>query len=218
MSRRGLYIVTEGTDGTGKSTVSDILADMRRSDGYEVIRVDEPDSAKDVNNEILVPIASELRRIIKDGSLARTALTNALLFTAQRRENWLQAIQPALEQGIDVVSARNYMSTLVYQGYGEGYDKDALIEMTRDFVGEAYMTPDFISILDLNDEAERARRIKNRGELETPDTFESMGADFQQRLQNGYRIIAEQQGIELMIANIPPAEIARTIYRQIKQR
>lgn len=198
MSERGNYIVIEGSDGTGKSTVANLVAEQLREDGREVIRVDEPDSAFDKAGEVLVPIASELRRIIKDGSLGRTALTNVLLFTAARRENWLQVSQPALEQGIDVVSARNYWSTLVYQGYGEGFDLNTITELTQLSVGERYMHPDYGFILDLNDEEERQKRIANRGALETPDTFESKGDDFQARLQAGYTSIARERHLPII--------------------
>ena len=198
MAERSQYIVIEGSDGTGKSTVANLVADQLRNEGRQVIRVDEPDSAYNEAGEVLVPIASELRRIIKDGSLGRTALTNVLLFTASRRENWLQVSQPALEQGIDVVSARNYWSTLVYQGHGEGFDLDTITNLTHMSVGDEYMKPDHGFILDLNDEEERKKRIANRGALETPDTFESKGDDFQAKLRAGYLAVALEYGLPII--------------------
>jgi len=215
MENRGKYIVIEGGDGTGKSTVANLVAEKLRNDGRDVIRVDEPDSAKNDLNEPLVPIASELRRIIKDGSLGRTALTNILLFTAQRRENWLQATKPALDSGIDVVSARNYWSTEVYQGYGEGYNRHIIRGLTRFAVGKEYMRPDYTFILDLDDEVERQKRIASRGNLETPDTFESRDDDFQNKLLTGYRKLARKNGVRPIMSTKPPTAIADEIYRGI---
>jgi len=209
MDERGRYIVIEGSDGTGKTTVADVLAQKLRDGGRTVIRVDEPGSAYRKENEPLVPIASELQRIVKDGTLGRSALTNALLLTASRRENWLQVSEPALEQGLDVISARNYWSTLVYQGYGEGLDRGLIDYLTRLSVGPFYMKPSHAVILDLNDEAERQRRIQGRGQLEKPDNFESKGDEFQQKLRLGYRAIARELGVPVIhVDNQSPQDIA----------
>ena len=216
MSERGEYIITEGTDATGKSTVADTLTIKARKAGHEVIRVDEPDSAFNAEGEVLVPIASELRRIIKNGDLGRTALTNILLFTASRLENWEQAVKPALERGAWVIGARNWLSTLVYQGYGEGFDLDTIKEMTKTTMGNEYLTPDHLFILDLEDENERTRRLNDRGPLETPDTFESRGNDFQLSLRQGYRTISKDYGIQIVSAIPPKQEVATTIWEQIK--
>lgn len=212
---RGRQILIEGTDGTGKTTVANLVADRLRDQGREVIRVDEPDSAKNEAGDILVPIAGEIRGILKNGALARSALTNALLFTAQRRENWLQAIEPAIAAGTDVVKARDYLSTLVYQGYGEGFSRPTINLLTRFAVGRAYMNPDFTFILDLDDEKERLRRIESRGELGVPDTFESMDDAFQQRLIDGYRAIARKKRIKPIMATRPPDEIADSIISRL---
>jgi dTMP kinase len=216
MSERGEYIITEGTDATGKSTVADALALKAREEGREVIRVDEPDSAFDAQGEFLVPIASELRRIIKNGDLGRTAFTNILLFTASRLENWEQATKPALERGAWVIGARNWLSTLVYQGYGEGVDLDSIKDITKSTMGDTYLTPDHLFILDLEDEDERARRLNDRGPLETPDTFESRGDDFQYSLRQGYRTIAKDYDIQIVSAIPAKKEVANTIWQQIQ--
>src|SRR5690606_11683039 len=105
-------------------------------------------------------------------------LTNVLLFSASRRENWIQQGKVALERGTWIISARDYTSTLAYQGYGEGLDLELIEHITLLATDEQYVTPDHCIILDINDEAERARRIAQRGTLENPDTFESRGDDF----------------------------------------
>lgn len=215
MSEHGKYIITEGTDATGKSTVADLLAVKARKNGHEVIRVDEPDSAFNQQGEILVPIASELRKIIKNGDLGRTALTNVLLFTASRLENWEQAVKPALERGAWVIGARNWLSTLVYQGYGEGFDLDIIKNLTKSTMGDDYLAPDHLFILDLEDEKERTRRLDSRGPLEVPDTFESRGDAFQLSLRQGYRTVAKDYNIPIVSAIPPKDEVANTIWNHI---
>lgn len=222
-NRTGEYIITEGTDATGKTTVANLLAQRAYDEGHEVIRVDEPDSAYRYNPSIenpepLVPIASEIRRVIKDGSLGRTALTNLHLFTAARAANWNQVIRPALEDGAWVIGARNWLSSVVYQGYTEGYGIPNVEAVTKKAMGLQYLNPDHLFILDLNDETERARRIAERGPLDTPDTFESRGDEFQQQLIAGYREIARTHGITLTDASRPKQELADELWTRIQNR
>lgn len=219
----GEYIVTEGTDATGKTSVANGIAKLAFEEGYEVIRVDEPDSAyvyhpDSVSPEPLSPIAAEIRRVIKDGSLGRAAITNIHLFTAARAENWHTILLPALERGAIVSAARNHYSTEIYQGVAEGSDRELIRTITRLSVGEAYMNPDHFTILDLDDEEERARRIANRGPLDTPDTFESRDQAFQQALLDGYRTVAREEGIDIVVANRPPEEISLGLWNDVKAR
>lgn len=216
MSERGKYIVIEGTDGAGKTDVANLLATDIFQEGKRVIRVDEPDSAYVVTEEAreaLSPISVELRKIIKDGTLSRAAFTNILLFTASRLENW-QSIQPELKKGTTVISARSWLSTLVYQGYAEGVEPSFIERVTADFMGTEYMHPDFEGILDLDDEAERARRIGNRGSLEKPDTFESREAAFQTAVLEGYRTVAKKRGLPVISAAESQREVADEVRAQ----
>lgn len=198
---RGKYIVIEGSDGTGKSTQVKLLRDRLMARGISSIEFHEPQGT---------PIADEIRTIIKNGNLARDGKTNLLLFTAARHEIWRQA-QEALENGTWVIAARNYFSTLAYQGYGEGLSLDLITSITEQFTDPTYMKPDFAVILTLEDEEERNKRIERRGTLENPDTFESRDQSFQQSLQAGYLAIAEQRALPTISASQPPEAICTTI-------
>lgn len=184
---RGKYIVIEGNDGTGKSTQAELLADYFRAQNEKALVVEEPGSS-DLSKS--TPVANYLRSLIKNGNLARSGEINLALFSAARRELWQQKIAPALEQGITVISARNYLSTLVYQGYGEGLSLDYIRDTTALFTSERYLHPDHTIILTINDETERNKRIAKRGQLTAPDTFESRSTSFQRQLNKGYSVLA----------------------------
>jgi dTMP kinase len=192
MEKLGRYIVIEGNDGTGKSTQVEMLMQNLESKGHDVVMIEEPGSEKADRS---TPIANDLRQVIKNGNLHRDPEINLTLFSAARRELWEHMIAPALGRGAIVLSARNYFSTLAYQGRGEGLSEDLIIEKTRLYTSERYMSPDLLLVLTLEDETERAARISGRGTLETPDTFESRGDDFQSRVNNGYLAIARERGI-----------------------
>jgi len=116
-----------------------------------------------------------------------------------------------------VVSARDYSSTEVYQGYGEGIDLDLIEYLTLLTTDERYMNPDHKIILDINDEAERAQRIASRGELENPDTFESRGDDFQQKVIEGYQDIARRKNLPVISANQPLEVVTEQIWNIINR-
>ena len=188
---KGKYIVIEGQDGTGKSTQVSKLAEYLKQDySIESFVVEEPAGT---------PIADEIRTLIKDGSLERSPETNLLLFTAARNEIWRQASRE-LKLGKWVLSSRNYLSTLAYQGAGEGIDLDLIIDLTKKFTSQDYMNPDETIILSMLDSKKRQGRISKRGKLASPDTFESKPNTFQERVDSAYLEIAEQNDYDVIDA------------------
>lgn len=188
----GKYIVIEGHDGTGKSTQVTIIRQKLLEYGIESIEFHEPSGS---------PIADSIRNIIKDGSLRRDAMTNMLLFNAARHDIWKSRALPALKDGKWVVAARNYYSTLAYQGYGENLKLDLIETITRKSTDERYMSPDLAVILDLDDDKERINRIGKRGMLKNPDTFESKGNVYQSKVRDGYLDIAKSHKVPIVSAN-----------------
>lgn len=212
MSRPGRYIVIEGNDGTGKSTQVAKLAEYFRARGQTVCVVEEPGSD---DPEKSTPIANELRNVIKNGDLARSAAVNVALFSAARRELWREKIRPALEREEIVLSARNYISTLVYQGQAEGFDEAEILRLTKLFTDEKYLHPDVMIILSLSHD-KRTKRIAMRGELKNPDTFESRGQDFQEKITNGYLKIAKDYEIPVVLADGSVEEVHDMLIDEIK--
>lgn len=201
----GVYIVGEGNDGTGKSTQIKLLAEYVTTQlQREVYVMEEPDGC---------PISSEIRKIIKNGSLGRSAMTNLLLFTASRYETWNSEALPVLERGGVVLSARNEISSEIYQGVGEGLGIDYVHKMSSEFMGERYMSPDLTVIFTLDDDI-RKQRIAGRGELENPDTFESRGDEFQQKLNDGYARIITERSLPTIDARQSVEEIQKE-FRQL---
>ncbi len=206
MAEHGQYIVVEGNDGTGKSTQVEQLAEwLQDAHNIQAYIAHEPAGT---------PMADAIREVIKNGTLERDPQTDLLLFTASRREIWLRA-RRELALGHWVLSARNYLSTEAYQGYGDGVPLETIRSVTREFVGEDYFAPDHTFILALTDEQERKNRIGNRGELETPDTFEMRDADFQRRVNNAYLRIAADHGIEVIDARRSIDDIQEEIRRAV---
>lgn len=208
MAEQGKFIVIEGTDATGKSTQVNILADRLAEKGIQTVSWHEPNGP---------PISSEIRTVLLNGSLERSPETNLLLFTASRLESWRQTGLPAIKMGKWAISARNHLSTLVYQSAAEGLSEDLVMETTARFMDRRYMSPDQTIILDFEeeDEFERISRINKRGPLKNPDTFESRDDDFQQRIVDGYRQIAKEFALPIVSARGSTEEVADRIWRQL---
>lgn len=216
MNERGKYIVIEGADATGKSEHANGISERLRALGMQTLLVlnDDTNRMEPIQEPGGVPTANELRKIIKNGNLERDPWTNVMLFTAARRLNWIQAMEPALDKGMYVVTARSWISTVTYQGYGEGIDIDAIAERTRQDVGDVYMNPDLEVILTVADEAARKSMMEQRGASLHPDTFESKPIEFQENMKDGYVKFAHHKNLPVLPVNVwphmSPEEIAHS--------
>ena len=187
-----MYIVIEGQDGTGKSTQARLLKEYYENQGKEVVVMDEPDGdlpqAHDIHDLIL----------IRGKDYNMTPMTNVLLFTAARSELWRKIAEPVLKRGGIVISARNYWSTLAYQGYGEGVSRNKIIKITKEALPEKYCNPDKGFILTVSDKV-RLERQGARGKA--TETFEAKPDDFPQKVNNAYPKIAKDFNIKIIDAS-----------------
>ena len=206
VGKRGFYIVGEGNDGTGKSTQIELLAKyIEKEFGLEVLVINEPGGT---------PIAEEIRHIIKNGSLERSAVTNLLLFTVCRYEVWFKEALPVLSRGGVVLSARNYLSSVVYQGLAEGLGSDYVRQVTAAFMDRRYMEPDLTVILSLEDDTRRTR-LNQRGAAKNPDTFEIRDDDFQEKINQGYAGLVESDGFVEVDASRTIEQVQRSLRKVV---
>ena len=106
---RGWFIVFEGCDGSGKTTVSQGVYQNLIDKGYPVIYTREPGG---------IDIAEQIRNVILDPkNTAMDSKTEALLYAASRRQHLVEKVIPALEAGKIVICDRFIDSSLAYQGY-----------------------------------------------------------------------------------------------------
>ena len=195
-----MYIVIEGQDGTGKSTQAELLTTYFKKQGKEVVMLEEPDGD--------LPQAHDLHDMILARGYQLEPITNVLLFTAARVELWRKIAEPVLKRGGVVISARNYWSTLAYQGYGEGVSRSKIIRITKDLLPEKYFKPDYGFILVVPDEV-RLKRQSGRGK--NTETFEAKPDAFQQKVNAAYPRIAKDFGLTIIDASGTIEEIYSSI-------
>lgn len=196
----GKYIVIEGQDSTGKSTQVEMLAQKFRQQGKSVITMHEPDGD--------LPQTHALRDLIKDKTFNLEPLALVLLFSAARLELWTKLAAPLFAKGGIVISARNWWSTLAYQGYGQGIPLDTIIDITRQILPPSYIQPTHSVILTLDNKTRLARQTL-RDNNSMRDTFESKPNSFQEKVDNGYLKIAKELHIPVVDAS-PSAQAIHT--------
>ena len=177
-SKRGKFITLEGTEGVGKSTQLEFIAEFLRQQGKIVVTTREPGgtAAAEMIREIL--LQSE------PGTLSDRC--ELLLMFAARASHLDELILPALERGEWVVCDRFTDATYAYQGGGRGLSDAAISELDTWVTGS--LVPDLTILLDASLEITAERR-RNRG---LTDRFEKERADFFTRVRAKYHEIASR--------------------------
>jgi dTMP kinase len=144
---KGLLIVIEGIDGTGKSTQARRLGEWFASKGREVVLSREPTDG---------PWGKKLRESAASGRLSPE--DELEYFLKDRRQHVVEKIAPALAAGKVVILDRYYFSTMAYQG-ARGFDPAEIRLLNEEFAP----VPDLLLILDLDVDSAH-QRIGHRGD------------------------------------------------------
>jgi len=117
-AKRGVLIVFEGTDGTGKSTQLSLLEEYLKNNHYPVVTTREPTEGK---------YGQQIRKLYMQRD-SRTPREELELFLADRKEHVDNLINPSLASGKIVLCDRYFLSTVAYQG-AIGFDINELISL-----------------------------------------------------------------------------------------
>jgi len=148
--KKGILIVFEGIDGTGKSTQARLLQKKLKARGFDVVSFKEPSPSK-------------WGREIKRSALYPDSLSpeeELDLFLKDRKENVKKNLKPALRRKKVVILDRYYYSTISYQG-AKGIDPERIKKMNEQFAPKA----DLVFILDI-DARTGLERIEDRKKKE----------------------------------------------------
>ncbi len=198
---RGKLITFEGIDGCGKSTQARLLFEKLEQAAVECILTREPGGSVG---------AEEIRNLLVTGTRNRwSPETEALLFTAARRDHIEKIIIPSIKTNQIVISDRFFDSTKIYQGTAQS-DLSNLVDELHQLVIK--LIPDLTFIIDMDPEQALKRGLdRSSGE----DRFEEFGLKFQTKLREGFIQLAKQEKSRCHLINgdNDPFIIAKEIFK-----
>lgn len=184
-----MFVVIEGIEGTGKSTLLFGLAERLKREGHDVAVTREPGGT---------PLGDEVREIFLNRATSISPVAESMLVNAARAQHVLDVIRPALAVGRIVLCDRFIDSTLAYQGYGRGLDVEALRAVCELAAGG--IEPDLTVLLDL---PVSVARVRLRERNVASDRIEREDDAFHERVRKGFLELARAPKHRVLDAALP---------------
>lgn len=181
--KRGIFIVLEGPDRSGKSTQASLLkAWIEAHFKREVLLTREPGGTS---------VAEKVREILLNPKSEIAPLTELFLYETSRAQHTMEKIVPALKSGKVIVSDRYTLSTVAYQGYGRRIDLETVEALNK--IATNGLKPDLLFVFDIPDKifAERERLAQK---MFGPDRIEREPSAFRKRVNKAYKVLAKKPG------------------------
>jgi len=201
---KGKFIVIEGIDGCGKTTQIKELSKWLPNSGLlqkdsKLISTREPGGSL---------LGKKLRGLILENNENNkpSSLAELLLYSADRAEHVSKIIAPALKNNDWVISDRFSDSTLAYQGYGRNINLEIIKNIESIVCQGEY--PDITFFLEISPEESILRR-----QNKIPDRIESEGIRFLEKVNEGFKLIAQEKNWKIISAS----QNIKAISNQIKR-
>jgi dTMP kinase len=213
---QGKLIVFEGVEGSGKTTqieqtqawlLNNGVPDLQQQ-GYvsRIVTTREPGGT---------PLGKTLRQLLlqpsEDLIQDRTEL---LLYAADRAQHVDAFLKPLLAEGAIILCDRYTDSTVAYQGYGRGLDRDLIEQLNQ--IATAGLQSDLTFWLDVDVEVGLSRARRRAAH----DRIEQANLSFHQRVQQGFRELAQTHSDRIIRIDASPEPIivAQQIQSILAQR
>jgi dTMP kinase len=195
----GQLVVFEGVEGAGKSTQIQHLLRWLEQTGWQAwiqqhlsLSISPILLTREPGGTVL---GQQLRRLLLDSALtASEGLSDRaelLLYAADRTQHVQRVLNPAIAQGMLVLCDRYTDSTVAYQGYGRGFDLALIHQLNAIATDGLVSNLTFWLDLDVQQGLQRARQRQSA--LEGKDRMEAAELSFHQRVQQGFKAIAEAE-------------------------
>ena len=208
---KALFVTFEGIEGSGKSYQSKILFKNLLKEKMPVILTREPGgtrSAEKIRNLILEDyFHPELKEKFNK-------CTDTLLYLAARNEHVTNLIKPALAKKKIVICDRFTDSTLAYQVYGKGVNRNLINSVHKHILKD--LMPDLTFILTVNI-ATAMLRLKKRKKKNRYDKF---SRKFYTNVQNAFLKLAKKNKKRYVVIDNShdSKDVEKVIFETIKER
>jgi len=201
MTGGGFFIVLEGPEGSGKSTLVGPLAERMRESQVDPVVVREPGSTR----------AAEIaRQALLDPDHPVGPIAELFLYLAARADLVQSTIRPALAAGRVVLSDRFALSTEAYQMAGRGLDP-ALVR-AGNLAATQGIRPDLTLILDLPPELGQARQVASG---KRQDRLDRESAEFHRRVIE-YYLAVQGEGVRHLDGRLPPDRLLQAAWSEVR--
>ena len=202
------FLVFEGVDGSGKTTLIQSLSELLKKKGTPFVITREPGGTE---------VGQEIRALLlKKRQRPPLPTVETLLYYADRKQHVDQVIQPALKKGKWVLSDRYWASTSAFQCGGRGEDEDFINLLKERVCGTCQ--PDLWILLDLP--IEQSLKRLNKSSNQELDRFEVESREFHQRIRDYYLKLSRKNQKKWLILDAAQSseQILSDLLIQLKKR
>lgn len=208
-----MFLVFEGLDGSGKSSLMKMLSEHLLSHSYKVKLTREP------GGTILGDCLRDL--ILKKSHFTPTARAELLMYQASRAQHVEEVIRPALQDSNWVLCDRFSASSIAFQGGGRGISIEDVEWLNRFSTQD--LSPDLTILLDLSvDESKKRRSQRSLLTGDQDDRIESEKDDFHNRVRQGFLIQAQKESEKhkwlVLDASLSQEELFTILIADLKKR
>lgn len=205
------FVVFEGLDGSGKSSLMKRLETHLKNLGQDLIMTREPGGTT---------VGDEIREIIlKKQAEPPSARTELLLYQASRAQHVDLVIRPALAQKKWVLCDRFSASSIAFQGGGRGISLEQ-VRWLNDFATNL-LKPHLTVLLDLSVEESKKRRSHRENTTATAeDRIEAEADSFHEKVRQGFldQAKADPQNWLVLNAALTPDELYMQLLAKLTEK
>lgn len=173
--RLPLFILFEGIDGSGKSTLSDLIYQHYKNMGVSTVKLMEPTDG----------VWGQRIREMLNGTEIPSPEEQLELFICDREDDMRRNILPSLKRNKMIIMDRYYYSTAAYQG-AMGLSPEYVL---NENVRRGFPKPDRVYLIDIEPE-KSLKRIADRQAGDNGDLFEKRR--FLEQVRHIYLSIADE--------------------------
>lgn len=206
---KGLFIVIEGPDGSGKTTQLNRLNEFLTSQNREVVIAREPGGTK---------WGQKIREIFLAGQGELDPMTEVMLLLAAKAQVLREIVYPAYNAGKIVLMDRYSDSLMAYQGGGRQLGLERMRRLLQ--VSELNFPPDLTIYMNTSWSV-CSGRILNR-EISQNNTIDALSADYHKRVHRAYGDIVayareHKQPHAVILGDSPPNRVAVDVLEVVHQ-
>ena len=196
------FITFEGPEGSGKSTIANLVYEEILKKNKKVLKTREPGGTR---------ISEKIRELILDKDLEEMdKRTEALLYSAARAQHTYEKIVPALRDSYIVLCERYVLSSLAYQGFARGQDLEDIMAINNFATGN--IKPDIVFIF-RTDKKTLLRKDKN-----SYDRLERESDEFHKKVREYYNNLEKEDNFYFIDVSKSIEEVFCDCMKVLKER